>query len=337
MAIYTEPPAAREAYPSAMTSAPAEMTLADVLRIVSQHRRLFLFLPLGLAISFGAWSMLQARTYTASAAFAAHGANAPVGVSGIAAQLGIGIPTSSGEGPAYYAEVAKSSAVLRPIADSSIKVGARAVPMPAVFGVEEADSARRRALTAEALRAAIDVQTARETGIVRVLVTAEDPETAAQIAGYILAQVNDFNMAQRQAQAARERQFAERQLMSARAEVNAAEGRLASFYVRNRQWQNSPALTVEHDRLRRAIDERQEVATTLTQTFDQARLEEVRNVPRISVLEPASAPLRGNPRGTPKKAAAGLLLGLILAAVIVFGREYLRANALLRERPGVVA
>jgi uncharacterized protein involved in exopolysaccharide biosynthesis len=311
-----------------------EITVADILRILSAHRRLLVALPLAMAVVFAVWSMSQPRTYTATAAFAAHGGggSAP-GLSGIAAQLGIGVASASSETPAYYAEVITSSAVLGPIADSSVTLDNRRATLPQILGVDETDPERRRGLTAEALRRMIVVRPSRETGIIRVGVTGRDPQVAALIAGHLLAQVNEFNLKQRQTQATKEREFAQRQLASARGESNAAQQQLAAFLQRNRQYENSPSLVVEYERLQRAVSEKQGVVGNLLQAFDQARLEEVRNVPRIVVLEPAASPLRGNSRGTVKKAAAGFVLGMVIAIGIAFIQQYRRATALAESLP----
>jgi uncharacterized protein involved in exopolysaccharide biosynthesis len=332
MATYTSPPTHSADTPAHLQWTSNDVTVADILRLLAQNRWLLIALPLTLGLIAGVWSFTRPRTYTATAAFAAQSGGTPFAATGLAAQLGLGIGSPGGEGPAYYAEVIKSSAVLRAVADSSIQTAAGVATVAAVMGVTESDVERRRSLTAESLRGMIRTSPSRETGIVRVDVTAADPNAAAQLGAHLLAELIEFNLTQRQTQAARERAFAGRQLSEARAQVRAAEGLLADFLVRNRQYQSSPQLAVEYERLQRTINERQQVASSLMQAYDQARLEEVRNIPRIAVLEPPLPPLRGNSRGTPKKALAGMLAGLVLAIGFVLGREYFRAAQLIGGR-----
>jgi uncharacterized protein involved in exopolysaccharide biosynthesis len=54
---------------------------------------------------------------------------------------------------------------------------------------------------------------------------------------------------------------------------------MQAFLQANRQWANSPDLTFQHDRLERDIALRQQVYTTLVQSFEQARISEVRDTP----------------------------------------------------------
>lgn len=314
------------------------ITLADIIVLLRLNLRILLVVPVVLMLGVAAWTMTRPLNYTSSTAFSAGGGYSTAGISGIAAQFGLAGGGGSSDGPAFYEEVLKSSSVLEPIADSTLSYKGHTEPIWEAFGIEEANPERRRRLVAEVLRDQIETNVSRETGIVRVKITASDPEKGKQLLDILMNQLEEFNLRRRQEQAARERKFAETQLRKFLSEVESAEARLAEFSIKNRQYSSSPQLTVEFERLRRVLMDRQSQFATLQQTYNQALLEEIRNVPRLSLIEYPSIPLRPNPRGTTARAAAAFLLGLLLAIGLVLGREYLRASALVQaiqmDQPG---
>jgi len=89
----------------------------------------------------------------------------------------------------------------------------------------------------------------------------------------------------RQSQAAAERGFTEERMAEAQEELRAAENELQRFLQNNRQFQNSPELVFQHDRLQRRVAMRQQVYTSLVQSYEQARIDEVPNTPVITVVE----------------------------------------------------
>jgi uncharacterized protein involved in exopolysaccharide biosynthesis len=312
-----------------------ELTLLDLLHVVLAHRRLMVAVSVGVAAILVALALLQPRTFTATAAFVPQGApGARPGIAGLAAQLGFSVPAAgTADAPAFYAELLSSGTILGAVADSTVE-SSRTTGRQSVaeaIGIEERDPRRRRMLAIELLRSMIGNETSRETGMVRLTVTAADPALAAEIAGRLVAQVNDFNLRQRQTQAAAERRFVEARLSEARREMVAAESQLQSFLQRNRQYRNAPSLTFEFDRLQRELTNRQTLLTSLSQAFEQARIEEVRDIPRITVVDPPAVPIRPNSRRVVRKGLVGLVLGAAIGLLMALAKEYVRR----RRRPVV--
>src|SRR5690606_19548061 len=139
----------------------------------------------------------------------------------------------------------------------------------------------------------------------------------------IRADLNDFTLDKRQTQAEQERVFIEGRLEVARAELEAAEKELASFYEANRSYQNSPRLAFEAGRLERRVQIRQEVYRTLAQAYEEARIQEVRNTPVLTIVDP--------PEGSALPAIRLRLLAMLVLPVsalivvaFVLVLEYLR-------------
>jgi uncharacterized protein involved in exopolysaccharide biosynthesis len=71
---------------------------------------------------------------------------------------------------------------------------------------------------------------------------------------------------------------------------------------------------------------RQQVFTSLSQSFEQARISEVRNTPVITVVERPEEPARPDGRRLKLRAIVGLILGGALGVIFAFGREMLQRS-----------
>jgi len=64
------------------------------------------------------------------------------------------------------------------------------------------------------------------------------------------------------------------------------------------------------------------VYAELAQSFEQARIEEVRDTPVITVFEEPEVPATANSRNVARNAAIGFVLGALLGLALAFAREY---------------
>ena len=108
--------------------------------------------------------------------------------------------------------------------------------------------------------------------------------------------VSHFNLLTRQTRAGAERRFVEARLQEAADSLRLVENRHKAFLQANRDFRNSPQLKFENDRLERDVQFQQQLYTSLAQSFEQARIDEVRNTPVITVLEPPDLPASPDPR-----------------------------------------
>jgi uncharacterized protein involved in exopolysaccharide biosynthesis len=183
------------------------------------------------------------------------------------------------------------------------------------------EPARVKDGTVRRLRGATTVRPSRETAVVRVEVRSPSPALSTQLVQRILESVNEFNLSRRQSRAGAERKFVEERLSQARSELLAAEQGLQEFLQRNRTFQNSPELMFRHDRLQREVDMRQQIYTSLGQAYEQARIEEARDVPIVTILDRPVEPVRPEGRKVVGRTLFGLLLGGFVAVVLAFARD----------------
>jgi uncharacterized protein involved in exopolysaccharide biosynthesis len=170
----------------------------------------------------------------------------------------------------------------------------------------------------------IAVSTDPKTGVVTVRVTTRWPVVSAGIAASLLAEVNRFDLQVRQTQASAERAFVEDRLKAAKDELRAAEDRSAAFLVNNREFRNAPTLQFQYDRLSREVSAQQQVVTTLQQDYEQARIDEVRNTPRVTPIEQPIVPARPDSRHLVLVVALAALVGAVIGWPAALILEHLR-------------
>ena len=303
------------------------MSAISIANVLLRHRRLIVAAAAVCFLGAFVYSIAATRTYTSTASFAPAAQRAASNVAGLAAQLGLqtggGDPAQS---PSFYSELIPSREVIGALADSALTVrtdgNARKVSLSSWLGVDDRDTALAREKVFEKLRRTITVKTSTASGIVRIAVTTRDPDVSRQLATRTIGAVNAFNSRRRRERTANEKDFVESQLSEAAGRLRDAENQLLAFQIENRQYRTSPTLSFEADRLSRDVTAKQVVYTSVQQTYEQARVDAVRDAPSITVFEFPNEPVLPDPRGTVTKSLSGLLLGILLGVLIAFIIEY---------------
>lgn len=262
--------------------------------------------------------------YLASASFRPQGDEASrSSLASLAGQFGVLLPAGNQSlSPDFYADLLKARVLLRPIARDTFVVpelGGQRVSFADLFQIEESRAERReeravKLLTNEIVRTSV----VNTTGVVKLSVATEWPSVSLAIATALVKEVNDFNRRTSQGEAAAERRFVEDRLAIAGAELREAEDRLEHFLVTNRQFDGSHELIFQHDRLQRDVSLQQQVFTSLTQSYEEVRIREVRDTPVITVIESPSVPTLPESRGRGFRVLLGLLFGGFVGVLVAF-------------------
>jgi uncharacterized protein involved in exopolysaccharide biosynthesis len=233
-----------------------------------------------------------------------------------------------------YTDVAKSDALLGRIAEGRYATSAGdSVTLIQFLKISGDSPELRRARALRMLATPIQATATARTGVVTLSATFSDPLIAKAVVQRIIDELVRFNVETRQTQASAERRFTERQLKEAKDSLSDAESNLRGFLKANRgDYRSSPDLMLEQDRLSRRVTMQQQISTTLAQAYEQAKIEEVRDTPVITVLQPPERPVLPNSRRTVVKTAIGFFLGLVLAILIVLARTTLSRRREAGER-----
>jgi len=316
------------------TSRTDYVPLLRMANIVLEYRLWILAITLAIPSIVCGFTLLQARTYTANASFTPHSQQPNSQLIGLSAQLGIAIPNAqSSESPAFYASFLRSRGVLRAVASTPYKVGDTDTTssLSQLLEVEAETPERTLERTVIELGRRLDATATRETGVVNLSVRTRSPSLSKQVANRFLEIVNDFNVSRRQSQYTSERRFVEQRLDEAQNELRHSEDRLQQFLAENAGFRTSSSLSFQHDRLQRDVVTKQQVYSTLSESYERARIEEVRNTPVITTIETPELPIFPDRRSLIIKGFLSLMAGAFLGIAAAISWELTVASSRLHE------
>lgn len=308
-------------------------SLVGVVNVVFETWRRLVLSAIGFGLVAALLSLLIEPKYASTAAFVPQvsgDASKAGGLAGLAGQLGVAIPTGNQtQSPEFYLRLLKSRVLLERIVRDSFAtaVGQPRRPFGELFRIRARSPEQQVDRSVEHLRRIVTPSLVKLTGIVEVGVVTPWPAVSERILSDLLTSVDAFNVGLRRAQASAEREFVERRLVFARDSLRQTENRMQRFLVMNRQMSNSPELTFERERLQRELSLAEQVFTTLTQSYEEVRLREVRDTPVISVLEPPAQASEPKSRYRVIIVLAAMCLGALLALTVTIISRSLRARS----------
>lgn len=266
-------------------------------------------------------SFLLPRSYTAEGSFLPDPAEStplPPALAGIAAQLRLG-GFGGGRGPQFYADLVTTRSVLDQVIVTSLPCSRCDSTTTLLRWYKVDDEPRAQALSAARARIRDDlyVRSNTTTGVVTVRFSAGDPRLAAAVVNRLIEVVNEFNLVTYRSRAKARREFTERRVDEVAGQLRAAEEELAAFNRRNRVITASPELQLQSERLQRAVRILEQTYIGLRQSLEEARVEEVRDTPVLTVIDLAVEPVR---RSFPRPFLFGVLAAVVVG-VIGFGRR----------------
>ena len=244
-------------------------------------------------------------------------------------QAGAGNP--SGGGPDLWNAILRSTDFTRELTATKFRVrtedSTRVLEgtIAKLYGFP-GDSASEAKRSAALLKSKIDIHLGSDRGgLVTLTTTARMQDLAVQLNYRVLELIEKYDTRLRRNNISVERRFIEERMAAVSDQLSRAEADLAQFIKSNRQFGNSPELTVEHGRLEGRVSLYQGILNTLTASNEQQRMEEARNTPVITMFDrPENDIVPSIPTRPQTQGLLGLMLGFAAAIVIVFGVEVLK-------------
>jgi len=148
------------------------------------------------------------------------------------------------------------------------------------------------------------------------------PKLAAELANFLAERLDQYLGEASRSRALDQKRFINNRLVGIESSLAAVEQELSRFEVENRSWSSSPSLSLEHEELEREVRVQSTLWVELKRQLEITKLDEHKDIVRIEVLDPATAPLE---RSAPQRSLIiilGGLLGCTLAGTGLLVREY---------------
>jgi len=296
-----------------------ETSLFGFLSILIVHRRLIAICALLGTVLFGILASTQAALFVSRSSFVVRNARNPVTIAGGAGQLGVSLAAylDMSQSVAFYADLGRAMPTLRKIAlmQYTVSGSTEKRTLAQALGIKEKNPILAAELAVTRMRDRVTYGINTRTGVVRLSVEAPDPVVAQQINQNILAELDRWSKTEGHYQAMLERKFVEQLVADARQRLSQAEQTQRDFLETNRSFA-SPELRLEARRLDRDVMMRQEIYTSLAQTYEQARIEENRVPTVLNIVETADLPIEPQRREALRKTLVGLVTGLLAGMVL---------------------
>ena len=305
---------------------PEDVSILGIVNAVLRRRWVILTAVIGVTALLVGFALVRKRVSISTSSFMPEQQRASTSLSGIASQFGLSIPSQQGsESPQFYVDLLRSPDILGAAVDTKYAVrsdtGIVSETLVNVYHPRGETAPLRRETAIKRLDDALTTSVSAKTNVVTVSIAAPNPTLARDVNARLIGLLNEFNLNRRQSGARAERIFADQRVADVTEQLRVAENKLQSFLESNREYRNSPALQFQQDRLQADMTFRRTLLTALEQQAEQAKMEEVRNTPVITVVEAPDVPVRPASRGIVKFGLLGIFLGLVLGLCVAFAQE----------------
>ncbi|MBK7141194.1 MAG: hypothetical protein IPH75_03815 [bacterium] len=158
----------------------------------------------------------------------------------------------------------------------------------------------------------------KKTGVIDIAVETKYPDLSRQVLNSYLSELESFNLFARRSAARDNAQYLGKQIEKTRIEMAAAEDSLESYQASNRNWLegSSPDLLKTIARLQREVEIQNKKYLYLTQEYEIAKLDAMKDVPIMRVLDEPSLPVE---KASPKRGLLLVTIALVTALSTIFG------------------
>jgi capsule polysaccharide export protein KpsE/RkpR len=211
---------------------------------------------------------------------------------GSLADLGLGVFVQASENSsALYPTILRSRLISDKILDREYEFSHDGRPM--AITLDEYIDADNRDLALCKLETMVGVDTDRRTGFITLSATTKYPELSSAVTGAYLRELNEYNVNHRQSKGGDNERFAASRLSEVKEELTEAEDAMQDLQQANLNYATSadPELQRELSRLQRTITVKEAVFLTLTKSYELSRVEAVKDVPIVQILDQGATPI----------------------------------------------
>jgi uncharacterized protein involved in exopolysaccharide biosynthesis len=200
-----------------------------------------------------------------------------------------------GEAPVskLYPMIIKSARILREVIYKkySTKAYKDSVGLVQFWDISKGSDAGDFEAALKMLRERMDVTLDNKLGTLVLKVEMEEPRLAADVANSITYELDLYTRTKRRTSVTAQREFIEQRMEEVEKALRLAENALRDFREKNRRVLDSPQLLLTQGRLEREVQINSTVFIELKKQIEVAKIEEIKNIPFINILDEARVPV----------------------------------------------
>jgi uncharacterized protein involved in exopolysaccharide biosynthesis len=306
-----------------------ELSLVEILGTLYRRRVLIgaitgVGLVLGLLLGFRSPRVYVGQTKVIPTAYLSSSSDVSSlsSLRGAAAQFGLGMAGPSANVSPLFPQMLASSELLGKILSREYPLeDGRSISLVQYLRIKRSDPEKTLRASIGSVRQALRSTYDMKSGVTTISASFRDPQLAAAVANAGAEELDRFLNELKTAQAGERVRFISQRLNDVQTQLEQGENALKSFREQNRQVGGSPLLMLEEARLARVVSMNEQVFVTLRAQLETARIEAVRDLPDIAIIEKATAPF---PRSNRRRILLGstLLFGFA-GAVIALSLPYI--------------
>ena len=312
----------RTGHPSSGTSIADGVSFIEILDTL-YRRRVLIAVITGIGIILGLpVALLSPRVYVAQTKViptaylsSSSDVSSMSALRGAAAQFGIGMGGPSANISPLFPQLLSSSELIERILSREYPLqDGGSTGLAQFLKIQKTDPDKALRVAIGGIRRRLSSAYDMKSGVTTISASFRDPRLAAAVANAGAEELDNFLKELKTSQAGEKARFIAQRLNDVQTQLQQGEDALKIFREQNRQVLGSPLLVLEEARLARTVSVNEQVFITLKTQLETARIEAVRDVPDIAVIEKATPPF---PRSNRRRIlmVATLLFGL--AGVVV--------------------
>lgn len=241
------------------------------------------------------------------------------GLTDIAAMAGVNV---GGEGSfaKLYPTIIKSESVLKNVIYHKYKTNkfADSINLIQFWEIEMNTPEREYEIALNGLKGQLSVSSDIKLNVVTMSIETREPQLSADILNTIIVELNKFILTNRTSKASEQRKWIEKRLVDVKGDLESSENALKEFREKNRIVTGSPQLMLEQERFAREVQINTTLYVELKKQYEIARIEEIRDVPIINVMDYARPAAK---KSSPKRAIntiTALFISCFISILFVF-------------------
>ncbi len=205
-----------------------------------------------------------------------------------------GVNVSGGDVPRLYPAILTSQTVLQDVVEKRYRAEGfpDSVDLIKVFDLRESNPAENLEKAIKQLQESMTVNLDPKTSIVTLSVEMEGPQLAADVLNALIGELDTFLRTKKITSASEQRKWIEARLQQVEGELRNAEDALKNFREKNRRVTDSPTLLLQQERLARNVQVESTIFVELKKQFELAKIEEIKNISVVNVLDEGRAPVK---------------------------------------------